>query len=97
MDDIYKRLNALRTLEEQKPLLREHFSALLQQHKSGDLSEHDLAYSLAGLMQLKTADGKRDDPYVRVMELGGQLELPQAQRQKGATWEELETAVLNLP
>jgi hypothetical protein len=56
------------------------------------------AYELAGLLALDAVRQMRDnDPYLRVLELAAQLELPKRHQEAGASWWRLEQLVRDLP
>jgi hypothetical protein len=57
-----------------------------------------VAYEIAGLLATDLAISLADeDPYREILDMAGQLELPEQHRDSGASWEELRKLVQNLP
>lgn len=60
-------------------------------------SRQDIAYSLAGLLSLDLIRRlPRNDPYVEVLDMAGQLELPETHRSQEATWQRLTELIVAL-
>lgn len=70
--------------------LRHQLAAYEASPASGD----KLAYDIAGLLSLaQMRDLGTDDPLYIVLEMAGQLELPEAHRSRDASWDQMRALV----
>ncbi|MEU6351054.1 hypothetical protein ABZ896_17225 [Streptomyces sp. NPDC047072] len=94
LDRLYAELRTLRTLERQKPFLKRFFVRQVERRAARAESETRLAFEIAGLASLSTLQTAVDaDPYLRIVELAGQVDLPPAYRTPEANWDELTSLI----
>jgi hypothetical protein len=87
-DKIYNLLNTT-TGSEVELALREYLQEAAERQMLHPASSQDIAYGIAGLLSTAHAQTLSDnDPYMQVMTLAAQLELPE-KLQGDATWVEL--------
>ena len=95
--EIFDSLEGPAPTREHKTVLRAHLFDLLKQVDEDPGSERAIAYHIAGLMATKFAQSlAEDDPYTIVLEMAGQLELPE-HHHGDATWAELKKLINDLP
>lgn len=95
--DIYDQLERSETLAGHEGPLHNYLVAQIAKYDEGEDPE-ELAYEIAGLMSAKVVVGlPGDSPYMKVLSLAGDLELPVQQRSASANWEELKRLILALP
>lgn len=97
-EQIFAKLNdSSEPLASRKQLLLEHVRQQLKECDEQPKLRRDAAYKIAGLMATATAQSlDDDDPYMQILLMAGQLELPKEQRSDNASWEELEQQVDSL-
>ena len=77
-----------------RAFLDQQLHAYLQDPKKGET----LAYDIAGLMSARAIKNLPEtNPYVEIIMLAGELELPPAQRDTSSTWEKFETLLATIP
>jgi hypothetical protein len=90
--NIFEELDTL-NVSDAKRLLLEHLIERVEYQSTHETESRDIAYALAGLMATTfIASLPKDDPYVEILSLAGELELPERHR-SDATWEELRNRV----
>lgn len=94
---IFDKLGSEISLEAGRSLLRDHLIKQVERQNQHPEESEALAYELAGLLSTDFARSlSDDDPLKKVLDLAGNLELPEKHR-GGATWEELASLVEQLP
>ena len=79
-EDMIRKLQALGDLENQKPMLREYFRTQLSRYGKGHSMSEEVAYEIAGLLSLESVRSAADkDPYVAILLMAAELELPARQ------------------
>jgi len=89
-DELYRYLNSSDKIENKKKELKAYFLAQIESFLAHPGDGQKIANEIAGLLSTKTALSMKDeDPYLEIMDVAGQLELPIAQRQGGSNWQSL--------
>ena len=97
-ETIYDTLNESDDFSGHERLLREHLISQVKRYDEGQDDPQDIAYELAGLMSARSMYRlPQDNPYMEILGLAGELELPQFHRSATASWEELKRLVAALP
>ncbi|MCA9301281.1 hypothetical protein H6801_00640 [Candidatus Nomurabacteria bacterium] len=88
-NDTYNSLNKITNLEDYKLLLGKFLYGQLDAWKLNPHNGREIAYEIAGMLSTGLALGlPDDDPYMEVLLMAGELELPDEHKGE-ATWEEL--------
>jgi hypothetical protein len=96
-EKLYDALFASQSLEGHEAHLGRFLIEQLARYEREPERGEEIAYYMAGLMSTPAVMNlHRDDPYLEVLQLAGELELPPGQR-AGATWEEFASLVNALP
>ncbi len=96
-EKIYDALFASQSLEGHEAHLRGYLIEQLARYEREPDRGDEIAYTIAGLMSTPAVMNlHKDDPYLEILQLAGELELPPGQR-AGATWEEFASLVHALP
>ena len=100
-NELWRVLSESETLTvEGRKLLRQYFIDQLARYESDPEQGEALAYTMAGLPATRAlfnyGQTNRDDPYWKVLNYAGTLELPPHQRD-GLTWEDFAVLVHGLP
>lgn len=95
--EIFDQLEGSTPDREQRTMLKAHLLELLEQVDGDPGSERAVAYHIAGLMATKFALSlAEDDPFTIVLEMAGQLELPE-HHHGDATWAKFKKLIHTLP
>ena len=90
IDQDYDSLKHSSSFDAMKPSLREHIKRQAQRYKQNPEDSQTVAYELAGLLSLpQLAGAPDDDPYIEILLLAGQLELPRRRQEANASWRRL--------
>jgi len=93
----YDRLSGYRSAVEARPELNRYLAAVVRRQAAHPERSESIAYDLAGLLSLPILVGLPDDhPYVEILTMAGQLELPPAHRDPDASWDRLAALVAKL-
>ncbi|MEV5413518.1 hypothetical protein AB0K60_32385 [Thermopolyspora sp. NPDC052614] len=97
-ENIFERLDEREPLANRKQLLHEYLMEQLKAQEQHPEQGEQIAYEIAGLLATNLAATLADDdPYMEVLYLAGELELPEQHRDSSASWEALRELVRNLP
>jgi hypothetical protein len=97
-DELYEALNRSKTFAGNEQLLKEHLISQLERYDRADEDPKNIAYELAGLMSAESVFRlPSDSPFMKILEMAGELELPYPHRSANASWETLRTLVRQLP
>lgn len=80
-----------------KKVAKVYLDLIAEKSRDVHVDRQGMAYEIAGLLATnfgQSLDGK--DPYRRILELAGQLELPVAQRGPGSSWRRMRKLIAAL-
>jgi hypothetical protein len=85
--DIFETLNSGENPDEARQALRDYLNNQIKEYLERPEDSERIAYEIAGLLATKTVSTlPKDDPYLQILELAGELELPEDHRQPDSTW-----------
>lgn len=93
----FKKLEAIDDLLVLKESLKVLILQAVRTHGLDAKGASRAAYELAGLLALDLVrQMDHDDPYLRLLEMAGQLEMPKRHQEAGASWRRFEELVKEL-
>jgi hypothetical protein len=98
VEELYKLLDSTDDLKDHERALRTFLCRQLERYEEAPEVGDTLAYEVAGLMSARSVVGLPDDnPYMEIMLLAGELELPAAHHSPTTTWDRFAMLVRALP
>jgi hypothetical protein len=95
-ESIHAKLDRLNP-EQQKPVLAVYLREQLIRRRSSPEESQEIAYEIAGLLSTELASSlDENDPYLEILLMAGQLELPVSQHD-GVNWKQLTERIQALP
>lgn len=95
---IFELLDDSESLVGREPDLKRFLSSQVARFHAREAESNIIAYEVAGLMSTRALAGVPDEnPYMRVLLMAGELELPEPHRASGVTWEAFVKLVDGLP
>lgn len=97
-EDLDYRLNASQSLDHNRAALRAYLLERIAEYEREPARGEEIAYEMAGLLGTSAVMHlAASDPYLGVLLLAGELELPPAHRSETVTWELLASEIRALP
>ncbi len=97
-DRIYDILNQSTDFKGRESLLKEYLVSQVERYDRADEDPKEIAYEITGLMGTRALIGlPRENPFMEVLEMAGQLELPYPHRSPEDNWEAFKALVSQLP
>lgn len=94
--DLFEKIENAKSVDELKCLLKVVFlDAIIKEHSVSN--DRNTVYKLAGLLGIeKVRQLQRNDPYIQILDLAMQLELPRRHQDTDSSWRRLEEKVKSL-
>ena len=97
-DEIYEVLNGVSNISGHEAELKLYLRSQLKRYDDCEVDPQYIAYEIAGLMSARAFVGvASDNPYMKVLEIAGQLELPEPHQSPQAGWDNLRQLIETLP
>ena len=97
-NELFQLLDSSSSLDGNRGLLRLYFLEQLEAHKQHPAKGEEIAYGIAGLLGAQSVVHlPESDPYLEIIHLAGDLELPAVHRESDSTWEKFAVLVSALP
>lgn len=97
-NDLFQLLDSSSSLDGNRGFLRLYFLEQLERYRQQSAKGEEIAYGIAGLLGSRSImDLPESDPYLEIIRLAGDLELPAAHRESDSTWEKFAVLVGALP
>jgi len=97
-NELFQLSDSIASLDGNRGFLRLFFLEQLERYKQQPAKGEDVAYGIAGLLGAQSVIHLPEcDPYLEIIHLAGDLELPSAHRESDSTWEKFAVLVGALP
>jgi hypothetical protein len=97
-DQLFEQLNSSKSFDINRPYLRVFLLEQLAEHEREPARGEEIAYGIAGLLGAQAIMRlPESDPYLKILYLAGDLELPPHQRDTDSTWDRYRRLVRALP
>lgn len=97
-NELFQLLDSSASFDGNRGFLRSYLLEQLERYKQQPGKGEEIAYQIAGLLGAQSVMHLPDsDPYLEIIHLAGDLELPSVHRESDSTWEKFAALVGALP